>query len=467
MNVLNRARVWIARRILAAAGYEGATTSRRGDGWSARSGAADDVALGGLQKLRDRSRHMVRNHWAATRAVDVLAAHVVGAGILPSCRDNAAYHDLLKRWARPQSQVGAQKGHGLGAVQRLVFRTVVESGSALVVRQWRTSRQIRERALVMPFQLAVLEPEWLDSGRDGTLPSGHRVIHGIEYDSTDWPVAYWLHTENPGSTLRLATSPSRRVPAHDVCHVYWQKRAGQTIGIPWFHAVLLKLRDFDEYEDAQLLRQKIAAMFVAFVRNSPDSAWDTDDEIELYPGRVQRLEFGEEVEFSKPPEVSGFGEYSSITLHSIAAGIGLTYEDLSGDYSRVNFSSARMGSLVARVLTYQWQFEMMIGQLCQSLDEWTREGARFHGVNATGAGTLWTPPRRELIDPSREVGAIERAIAAGLTSRQEEVRKLGRNVEDVDLERRDDLERERRLELASDSPGDDLAFDDEPVLQFR
>ena len=457
MKIWTLAKAWLANRLLGSIGYEAATRGRRGDGWNAKSGAADDVGLHSLPVLRDRSRSMVRNHWAATRAIDVLTAHIVGAGIVPSCRSNEDFAELLKAWARPQAQVGTQKGQSLGAVQRLVCRTVIESGSAIVVRQWRTREQMRERGLVMPFQIAVLEPEFLDTRRDG--PRGdNTVLHGIEYDATDWPVAYWLHRRHPGSVLRLAEADSIRVPASEVAHVYWQKRAGQTIGIPWFHAVLLKMRDFDEYEDAQLMRQKIAAMFAAFIRTQGDdtvSRKKSTEDLELVPGRVQWLDIGEDVEFSDPPEVAGYGEFSTISLRSIAAGIGVTYEDQSGDYSHTNFSSARMGSIINRILSSQWQNEMMIGQLCQSLDMWAHEGAEVLGVPADHEldECQWTPPRRELIDPSREVGAIERAINIGLTSRQEEVRKTGRNVEDVDDERKKDAEREARLGLSSTATG--------------
>ena len=437
-----------ATRTFAQLGYEGATKGRRGANWNASNRAPDDLALESLQTLRNRSRHMVRNHWAATRAVDVLATHIVGAGIIPTCRDSEAFAAFLRELARPKAQIGTLKGQSLGAVQRMIARTVIESGSCLVVRQWRTAKQRRDRGLLLPFQIGVLEPEYLDTRKDGTRDNGNRVVHGIEYDATDWPVAYWIHTEHPGSQIYAATTPSVRVPAKDVAHVFWQKRAGQTIGIPWFHAVLVKMRDFDDFEDAHLLRQKIAALFVAFITNmNSTSAPSSTDDIELAPGRIQWLENGEEVNFAQPPDVGGFSDYTHVTLRSIAAGIGLSYEDLSADYSRVNFSSARMGSIVGRQLTTVWQEQMMIGVACAQIEDWITEAAFLAGVEV--APVKWVPPARELIDPSREVGAIERAIASGLTSRQHEI-----DARDVDEERKRDAEREAELGLNATDPGE-------------
>jgi lambda family phage portal protein len=463
MNTFQRIKArfdaWRARRAtdkarpLAMLGYEGATQGRRGKNWRASSLAPDDLAFASLQALRDRSRHMVRNHWAAARAVDVLATHIVGAGIIPTCRDSEAYGEFLRELARPKAQIGTLKGQSLGAVQRMIARTVIESGSAIVVRQWRTAKQRRDRNLPLPFQIGVLEPEYLDKGKDGARDNGNQVVGGIEYDSTDWPVAYWLHTEHPGSNIRASSTPSRRVPSKDVAHVFWQKRAGQTIGVPWFHAVLVKMRDFDDFEDAHLLRQKIAALFVAFVRNMNSTAAPTStQDIELEPGRIQWLNQGEEVEFASPPDVAGFGDYTHVTLRSIAAGIGLSYEDLSADYSRVNFSSARMGSIVGRQLTTVWQEQMMIACACAAIEDWIADGAVLSGLQP--APVKWIPPARELIDPSREVGAIERAIASGLTSRQHEIGKLGRDVRDVDAERVADAEREAELGLNATDPGE-------------
>lgn len=459
-SIAHRVRTFIAgtaMRVLAYLGFEGATSGRRWDR-STPHGSADDVVRWSLPVLRDRSRHLVRNHWAAKQSLNVLSGKIVGAGIVPSCRESKEYNAFLRLFARPQAQVGTEKGQSLLTVQRLVCRTVIESGSALVVRRWRTPKQMLDRGLIVPFQLSVLEPEFLDSTKDGVLGNGNEIWNGIEFDQTGWPVAYHIFDQHPDSYLRPGTATSTRVTAADVSHVFWQERPGQTIGVPWLAAVLLKINDWDEFEDAQLIRNKIAAMFAVFVKSVdfgdvPFS--DTDDDstepMTLEPGRIQHLEGGEEVDFASPPPVDGFADFARVTLRSIAAGVGLTYEDLSNDYSQVNFSSSRMSQIVHRVMLDQWQNEMMIGLFCQDLDRWIAEGAEFLGLVADEVPeTRWTPPRRELIDPSKEIGAIEKAMRIGVTSRQEEIRKLGRDATDVDNERIADLEREQGSGLSDE-----------------
>ena len=64
---------------------------------------------------------------------------------------------------------------------------------------------------------------------------------------------------------------SKPIPAESVLHVYKKDRPGQVRGVTWLAPVILKLRDLDEYEDAELVRKKIEACFAAFVI-SPDGS---------------------------------------------------------------------------------------------------------------------------------------------------------------------------------------------------
>jgi lambda family phage portal protein len=465
LSAIDRARVALARWISptppgVGSGYEGASVSRRTKNFLAPHSDADGVIYWSLPTLRARSRQLVRNHWAARRAVDLLSAKIIGKGIIPSLRSNPSLDSLLDRWTK--SHVGVNRDVCLFQVQNLVVDTVIESGAALVVRRWRSARQMQDRGLVMPFQLQVLEPEYLDASKDGELSGGRYIINGIEYDSTGWTLAFHIYRRHPLSTYRLDLQ-SDRIPARDVTYIFDRRRSGQTMGVPWLAPLIIKLHDYDGLEDAHLVRSKMATMFLAFIRQ----AWtgeplvqEEESDIELAPGRVQWLAPGEEVEFANPPSSGSFAEQAKITLRSVAAGIGLTYEDLTGDYSGVNFSSARMGRLAMNDLLDQWQLLMVIPHLCNMTSRWFLEGAELVGESVSLEDVIhWTPPRRELLDPSREVGAVLRSIEGGLTSRQEEVRKLGRDVQDVDAERKQDREREEELGLGFAAGEDDPLFE--------
>ena len=114
-------------------------------------------------------------------------------------------------------------------------------------------------------------------------------------------------------------------------------------GVPWFAPVILKLRDLDDYDDAELMRKKIEACFAAFVTGAQDeetlgkpSTGISGDRVESFePGMIEYLEPGKDVKFASPSANGGYAEYMRLQLHAVAAGVGLTYELLTGDLSQV------------------------------------------------------------------------------------------------------------------------------------
>src|SRR5699024_9688155 len=164
-------------------------------------------------------------------------------------------------------------------------------------------------------------------------------------------VAYHLHRDHPGDLEAGYNTSHIRVPADDVIHLFRVLRPGQVRGISDLAPVIIKIRDWDSFEDAQLVRQQIAACYTAFVRTPSDvlgGMMGTDPEemplvTSMEPGLVQLLQPGEDVTFGTPPDVGGYNDFADVTLHEIAAGLGISYEALTGDLRGANFSSARMG----------------------------------------------------------------------------------------------------------------------------
>jgi capsid protein len=55
-------------------------------------------------------------------------------------------------------------------------------------------------------------------------------------------------------------------------HLFERLRPGQIQGVPWFAPAIVKLRDLDESDDAELVRKKIEACFAAFVTGDEEAA---------------------------------------------------------------------------------------------------------------------------------------------------------------------------------------------------
>lgn len=426
---MRRTRARLMTEMMQERHYEAASRGRRTQGWRTRSTDANAAAQN-LQLIRDRSRDLVRNNPWASRAVSVITNNTVGWGIHAKITGPKILNALWKEWAETTA-CDADGRHDLYGLQQLTLRTVVESGAALVRRRWRRL----EDGLPLPVQIQVLEPDYLDRSKDGEIRRNGqitgRIIDGIEFDSIGRRIAYHLYRTHPGESAGWLAE-SVRVPADEVRHVYRTDRPGQVNGVPWAAPIMIKLRDLDEYEDAYLLRQKIANLFAAFVTDpegDPSVAASYGEKLE--PGSIEVLPAGRSVEFAQPPRTDGYGLYTMDVQRAIAAGFGITFESLTGNYSQVNFSSARMGGQEMGRNVESWRWQMLIPQFCDGIWGWFLEAAELMGISTAKASVNWTPPARILTDPAREYPAIRDAVRSGLMTLPEAIREQGYDPEQM------------------------------------
>lgn len=418
--------------------YDAAGTGRRTRSWKAVGDDADAAA-----RRRDRiayvSRDMIRNTPFAGRAQQVIVNNTIGDGIIPSVHGRSERLRIrglqLIQSHFDTTDIDARGLQNLYGLQRLVMSSVVESGECLVIRRRRPAA-----GLTLPFQIEVLEPDFLDTSREGTGENGGLIKEGIEYDAEMRRVAYWIFPDHPGTmgfrALRTVRHLSVRVPADDVLHIFRQDRPGQMRGVSWFAPIALLMQDLGDHQDAQLMRQKIAACFAAF-RTTLDTdigpnASPFDVGSKLSPGAIQTLAPGEDIRFADPPTVGNFDEFTRVVLRSIAAGMGVSYEALVGDLSNVNFSSARMGRMEMDRNISSWQWLMLMPQMMHPIGRWFVEAWSMVETLPAAAPTLhWTPPRRVLVDPTKELPAMGEAVRLGFQSRQSIIRSLGYDPEEV------------------------------------
>lgn len=431
--------------------YEAASVSDR-TGHRRAPGTDADAAASRRDRMANVARDMIRNTPFAARAQQVIANNVVGDGIIPKLLVPSTVKPKVKKALEERAlelierdldttAIDANGRQNLYGLQHLVMNTVVDAGEALVLR-------VSQRG--KPLQVRVLEPDYIDGARQGAATGTNWIRDGIEYDEAGARVAYWLFDQHPGADVwARSTSPiSRRIPAKDVLHVYRQDRPGQMRGVSWFSSVAISLADLGEFQDAQLMRQKIAACFVAFRRTSEDPIASSDrarDLEDLRPGLIQDIASDEEVTFGNPPDSGDFDPFARAILRSSAAGLGLTYEAMTGDLSNVNFSSARMGRVEMDRNVSGWQHKMLIPSFLQPFALWALEGWADDLVKIAGGEVYvliregrvrlaWTPPHKVLVDPTREIPALIEAIEGGLVSRPGVVRSLGQDPERLDEE---------------------------------
>jgi lambda family phage portal protein len=435
--------------------FEAASTSRRTAGWYRRNTDANAALGPALSYLRATARDLVRNNPLAESALSTIVDHAVGWGIEAKLTGaNPAALAAWKAWSE-STDCDSDGRNNFAGLQALTMRTVAESGECLVRRRWRRQGD----GFALPMQVQILEPDFIDTSKDQQTYAGNQIIQGVEFDALGRRVAYWLFREHPGSGRLAATGESYRVAAKDVRHVFRVTRAGQVRAATWFANVLLKFKDFDEYDDATLMKQKIAAC-LAVISSDVDGAGTglgTTDDTEdpptdtIGPGMIINAKPGRTFEVINPPSVNDYDAYSTKQLRMIAAGLGVAYEDMTGDYSNMPFSAARMSLIRHWKKVDNWRWKMLIPQFCDPVFGWAMEAAFYADVKPDGIKVRWTPPPPPMIDPVNEGLAFMRNIRAGAQSWSESIRERGMDPDDVADEYAADNARFDKLGIVLDS----------------
>lgn len=442
MSFLDKAIMWVspqwgasrAKARMMLRHYESASFGRRTDGRSRSTTDANSAASGAtLSILRAQARDLVRNNPWARRGINRIVGDTVGWGIRPRASGPSAERvmEAWKRWGET-TECDADGQLDFYGLQDLVMRTIVESGEVLIRRRW---RRISD-GLAVPLQLQVIEPDLIDTTKDGIKgEAGGEIVQGVEFDAIGRRVAYWLFDSHPGGRGLSFSPASKRVSADGVLHVYKKERAGQVRGPSWFASVDVRLHDFDEFEDATLLKQKIAACMAAFVTDldgaggalgqpGTDSASGQPTDT-FEPGMIIPLPAGKQVTVANPPQASDHQSFSATALRGVAAGLGTTYEDMTGDYSQVNYSSARMARLAHTVDVEGWRWKMLVPMFCAPVWRWMLDALELAGANVGQVPAEWSPPPAQLLDPDKEGLAYQRMVRNGAMTWPQMVRELG------------------------------------------
>jgi lambda family phage portal protein len=468
--------------------YDGAGSGRRSVGWMPGNLGAVAALAYAQDDLRARSRDLVRrNAWAAA-GVEAFVANTIGTGIKPQSMitDVAlreAIHALWWDWCEEADAAGLTDFYGL---QALGVRAMLEGGEAFIRIRYRRP----EDGLVVPMKLQVLEPEHVPVTYNAVADNGNAIRCGIEFDGLGRRVAYWMYRSHPFDALLTPMSGAGgnlvpvRVPAAEVIHLFRVLRPGQIRGEPWLARALVKLNELDQYDDAELVRKKTAAMFAGFItRLSPEDTLLGEGAADasgvalagLEPGTMQILEPGEDIKFSQPADVgSSYSEFMRQQFRAVAAAMGITYEMLTGDLTQVNYSSIRAGLLEFRRRCEAIQHSVIVHQFCRPVwRAWMEQAVLAGSLRLPGYAknprhywsVKWIPQGWQWVDPLKETEAMKSAIRSGLMSRSEAISANGYDAEDVDREIAADNTRADALGLVFDSdPRHGKAGEGQPPL---
>ena len=475
---------WVAGSPL----HEAAGAGRRSRVWTPGNPGAVAAMLATQSELRSKSRDLTRRNAWAHAALDAFVANAIGTGIKPQCmvQDDALRTEIQTLWRDWAEEADAQGLTDFYGLQALACRAMLEGGEVLARLRFRRP----EDRLSVPLQIQLLEPEHLPINLSREITegrfSGNVIRAGIEFDALGRRVAFHLTKAHPedaagvnqaapmsGHGTSILPNDTVRVPADEIIHLFRPLRPGQIRGEPWLSRALVKLNELDQYDDAELVRKKTAAMFAGFItRQSPEdnllgegSADESGMALAgLEPGTLQMLEPGEDITFSEPADLGGqYSEFLRTQFRSVAAATGITYEQLTGDLTGVNYSSIRAGLLEFRRRVELIQHGVIVHQLCRPIwKAWMTQAGLSGALEIPGfarsparqrqmLACKWVPQGWQWVDPEKEFKAMLLAIRSGLMSRSEAVSAFGYDAEDVDREIAADNTRADGLGLVLDS----------------
>ena len=409
----------------------------------ARTVTSSGVVHTSAATVAARAAHFALNDPRGARIVETLVANIVGTGIKPRSEhpSEPIRARLHRDWTAWTDRADVEGRGDLYHLQALAARDLIVFGEALFL--------LGSDARTAAPTLRRLHPEQLDRSITRPVDGGGVVVQGVEFDASGRVVAHHIRPVMPGDPLAgLALAPVR-VPASDTLHLFRQLMPGQVRGLSWFAPVLLSAKELDALLDAMLVRAKVAAMHVGVI-TAPDGAvsYDGDQsgatlDVTLEPGAMPVLPPGRQVEFMNIPDQGGASALLVETLRSIAVGTGVTYEQLSGDYSKVNYSSERSAKLEFRRFIEGIQHHTMVFGFCRPV--WKRfvrwqmltgavSASAYLADPAAFEGAKWLPPAWPWVDPQNEATAAEIALRNNLRSRSEIIAERGYDAEDVDAE---------------------------------
>lgn len=417
-------------------------------GWNTPIGKSPDANLLPERELiLSRQHDAIRNNGIAAGYVQTRLDSVIGSGMhlqpapmfraLGQSAEWAAdaalqIKELWKQYAYDADcWIDWRRRLNFAGLLQQMYRSFIFNAEILFVIEWRPLRERRQGAFSRTA-VNIIDPELLSNPYDAQDTDTLRG--GVQMDERGAPIGYWFRQgyRSDVSQNGLNACEWKYVPAclpdgrRQVVHIYEAEHPGQSRGRPTFAAALLRLRMLDKFEKTALEAQILQAMYAAVIESNADpktvaAAMGRGDEVgasalEAYTAQqaafakatggirlngvmVPQLLMGEKLKLLTPgnsaPTLDAF-EHATL-LHLSRALPGVSYEDLSGDYSRTSYSSARASSLIP------WRF--VTGQrdhiadpaasaiYACVLEEWIDDGRFPLPANAPSyyeAKTAWT-----------------------------------------------------------------------------
>lgn len=473
-------------------------------GWSPYLGSPDAELNIYRDRIVSRARDAVRNDGWASGAVTRILDNAIGANLRPIAKPDHVFlahftgnkafdHVWAKEFARALeahwrtwavTDLGrycdASRNMSFGQMARLGFRHKLIDGDALAVMQWIPERVGRGAARYCTA-IQIVDPDRLSNPQ---MQFDQKIMRGgVEIDKYGAAVAYHIRKAHQGDWFSAMESLTwERVERETawgrpkVVLDYDGDRATQHRGgAGIFTAVLQRLKMLIKYDGSELDAAIINAIFAAYIESPFDhemtaEAFDDGEKLGFYQqgrkdfhegeksltlggARIPILFPGEKmatIDATRPTE--NFAPFEAAMLRNVAAATGLSAQQVSNDWSDVNYSSARGALLEAWKTLHRRRHDFAEGFCAPIRACWLEESFEiddlplptnapdFASCRGAYSRARWMGPGKGWIDPVHEAGAAIMRMDGALSTLEDECAEQGLEFEEVLEQRKYEIE---------------------------
>lgn len=458
--------------------------------WAPPIQSADADILPDKMVMDARAIDMVRNDAFAQNGVQLHRDNIVGSLFMLNSKPKIKALGMDETWATEFSEEveakfslwaesfnnwpDAARRNTLTAMIRLAIGVYLTGGEVLATAEW--SRD-RDRSYKTAIQMVAIDRlcNPMDQAFDMEKTRG-----GVRMNAAGAPIGYYIRNASKDGMWDWGKSVSwSYVRARNgfgrpqVIHILEQERPGQTRGVSQLVAALKEMRITKRFRDITLQNAVVNASFAAAIESELPTAQvfealgggDVGSSVVNYAQqflgavaaysnnarnmqidgvKIPHLMPGTKLNMLPMGNPGGVGsEFEQSLLRYLSADLGVSYEQLSKDYSETNYSSARAGmvetwkfmqgrkKMVAdrfATLVYRLWFEEAV-----NAGEITSMNARsvpnmYEGLNMEAFCECdWIGASRGQIDELKETQAAILRIKMRLSTYEEEIGRMGKD----------------------------------------
>ncbi|MBC3970563.1 phage portal protein [Morganella morganii] len=398
-----------------------------------------------------------------------------------------------RSWANDKGRYcDVERKQTVSQMLRLAFRHKLLDGDALAVLQYRPDRLGHGKARYATT-VQIIDPDRLSNPQQNfDMPN---IRGGVEIDSDGAPIAYHIREAHMGDwwagkktmtwkRIQRETSWGRPVVVHD----FDMERGAQHRGIGILAPIVQKLKMLIKYDESELEAAILNAIFGAYIESPYDAQMVasalgdtgdfTGDELSAY--QTQRTEYYQDkrlnlqngariphlfpnekiVTLSAARPTSNFDGFESAVLRNISAATGLSAQQVTQDWSDVNYSSARAAMLEAwKTLTrrrddfsngFAQPIAVAFAEEIHDVEDvpLPNDAPDFMDASASYCRARWMGPGRGWVDPVAEKKGAILSMEAGFSTLEMEVAEnMGEDWEELVDQRSYELQRFKELGL--------------------